>query len=564
MAEESPRTLWLEVLYADQRLRWRQGERVPVEFYLGCFPSLQCDTDCVLQLINNEVMLREDLEEDARPEEYLGRFPQFRMQLEELFEVHRALDSRGPVTLHTDGGPRPAAKWPTVAGYEIREELGRGGMGVVYKALHLRLNRVVALKMIQDGRCLHPENLVRFLSEAEAVAAVQHPHIAQIYEVGQLNNRPYFTMEFVGGGTLAQKIAQAPQPPRQAAHMVEMLARAVHAVHRCGIVHRDLKPANVLLAADGTPRITDFGLAKSMRVNSGLTRTGEILGTPSYMAPEQADGRIKELGPLTDVYALGAILYEMLMGRPPFVGVTVLDVLDQVKNKEPLPFNHLRIHVPRDLETICLKCLQKEPRQRYASAEDLADDLRRFLDGQPIIARPIGILASAWLWAHRPERVPGAGIFSVALGGVFMFWSALGIILLASNAYHAERPTQAILYLGGLMGLVYLPLILSGVGTIARRLVSLWLGMTIASFGVIFSLAMVFRDLLGFTFDFGGVHTNLDVRVVTFSLIGVLSLLGVLLHAAALVAYYSNRELMRDSHVNAGPPPDPGGMAKAG
>jgi hypothetical protein len=454
--------------------------------------------------------------------------------------------------------------WPRIPGYELLGELGHGGIGIVYKALHLRLNRVVALKMVQDSRCLHPENLVRFLSEAEAVAGVQHPHIAQIYEVGQMDGRPYFTMEFVEGGTLAQKIARAPQSPRQAAHLVEMLARAVQAAHQCGIIHRDLKPANVLLAADGTPRITDFGLAKRLQGDSGLTQTGEILGTPSYMAPEQADGRIKDLGPCTDVYALGAILYECLIGRPPFVGVTVLDVLDQVKNKEPLPFGRLRIAVPRDLETICLKCLHKDPRRRYASAEELAEDLRRFLEGRPIVARPIGVLASVWLWCHRPERVAGAGIFSVALAVVFIFWSALGILVLASDVYHVERPREAILYLGGLIGLVYVPGILSGVGTIARKLVSLWLGMGIGSFGVLFSLGMVFRDPLGFTFDFGGVQNSFEMRFMTFTLVGFLSLVGLLLHVAALVAYYSNRELMRESRVDGGPSPGPGRTTEAG
>jgi hypothetical protein len=560
--------LLAELVHIDLERRLAAGERLRVEeAYLPRFPELATNGAMALSLIGREFHLRRRREPQLSLSEYLQRWPQYHSELRLLLAMSvppTVADDERTVP-NTGGSVRTEPEW--VAGsrlrsYEILGELGHGGMGVVYKALHLRLNRVVALKMVQDSRCLHPEHLVRFLSEAEAVAGIQHPYIAQIYEVGQMSGRPYFTMEFVEGGTLAQKIARAPQSPRQAAHMVEMLARAVQAAHQRGIIHRDLKPANVLLAGDGTPRITDFGLAKRMQGDSGLTHTGEILGTPSYMAPEQADGRLKDLGPCTDVYALGAILYELLTGRPPFVGVTVLDVLDQVKKKEPLPFSRLRISVPRDLETICLKCLQKEPRQRYASAEELAEDLRRFLDGRPIIARPISVLASAWLWCHRPERVFEAGVFSVVLGVVFLFWSALGIVLLASNVYHAERPRHAILYLGGFMGLVYLPMVLSGVGTLARKLFSLWLGGGISLFGVIFSLGMIFRDPLGFTFDLGGVQVSFEIRVMTFSLIGVICLVGLLLHLAALVAYSSNRELMREPHVNADPPRGSGGMAK--
>jgi tRNA A-37 threonylcarbamoyl transferase component Bud32 len=541
-----------ELVQIDLERRLAAGERLRVEeAYLPRFPELGANGAMAVSLIGREFRLRRQQEPELSLSEYLERWPQYYSELRPLRETvgtptFPAASSKSPDDLTPASGSRLGC-------YELLDELGRGGMGIVYKARHLSLNRVVALKMVQDSRCLHPENLVRFLSEAEAVAGVQHPYIAQIYDVGQIDGRPYFTMEFVEGGTLAQKIARAPQPPRQAAHMVEMLARAVQAAHRCGIIHRDLKPANVLLAADGTPRITDFGLAKRMQGDSGLTHTGEILGSPSYMAPEQADGRIQDLGPCTDVYALGAILYELLTGRPPFIGVTVLDVLDQVKNKEPLPFSRLRLHVPRDLETICLKCLQKDPRQRYASAEDLADDLRRFLDGRPIVARSIGLLASAWLWCSRPERVTEAGVYAVALGVVLIIYSALGIIVHTSNVHSVERPGEAILFLGGLMGLLYLPMILSGIGTIARRLVCLWLGEASFSFGVIFSLGMILQNRLGFDFDFGGVQNTFEIRFMTCSLIGIIYLVGMLLHAVALLAYYSNRELMRGSRVDGGP-----------
>ncbi|HTU20999.1 MAG TPA: serine/threonine-protein kinase [Gemmataceae bacterium] len=429
--------------------------------------------------------------------------------------------------------------------YELLAEIARGGMGVVYKALHLRLNRIVALKMIRDPSAVHPDSFVRFLGEAEAVARVRHPHIAQIFEVGDWNGQPYYTMEFVEGGTLAQKCAHAPMAHRQAGHLIEMLARAIHAAHNCGIIHRDLKPSNVLLAADDTPRITDFGLAKRLEGGSGLTQTGEILGTPSYMAPEQAEGRTNEIGPLTDVYALGAILYELLTGRPPFVGVTILDVLDQVKSQEPLPFTRLRIYVPRDLETICLKCLQKEPAKRYASAEELADDLQRFLDGRPIVARPIGMLASIWLWCHRPERVREAGVYAVAMGVVLFCWALHGLVWLGIGWMPQARPAEVVVSLTGLILLAYCPTILIGLGAMSRKVISLWLGVLFFSSWLVITQVLLYQDPLHFTFDFGGIYTSWEIRAPTFALLSLIILVGVLLFAVALLAYYSNRDLMR-------------------
>jgi serine/threonine-protein kinase len=227
----------------------------------------------------------------------------------------------------------------------------------------------------------------------------------QIYEVGEHEGRPFFSLEFVPGGSLADKLRGVPQPPPAAAPLVETLAQAIHVAHQHGIVHRDLKPANVLLAADGTPRISDFGLAKQLGTGPGQTQTGAILGTPSYMAPEQAGGRSRTLGPAADIYALGALLYEMLTGRPPFMGETALDTMQQVLNQEPVPPRQLQPKVPRDLETICLKCLSKEPARRYASALDLAEDLRRFRSGEPIQARPLGTLGRLARWSYRHPAV---------------------------------------------------------------------------------------------------------------------------------------------------------------
>jgi hypothetical protein len=320
-------------------------------------------------------------------------------------------DPNRTVTQH--GPVRPPSATPEdldsvrrgIPGYEILGELGRGGMGVVYKARHLALNRLVALKMILSGAHAGPTALARFRTEAEAAAQVQHPNFVQIYEVGEYDGLPFFSLEFVDGRSLAEVIGGKPQPPRQAAEMVETLARAVHAVHEHGLVHRDLKPANVLLTSGGVPKITDFGLAKRLDTRDGRTQSGDVLGTPIYMAPEQASGRIHLIGPHTDLWSLGVILYEMLTGRPPFQAPTGVEVVMQVIEHEPLSPSRLQPALPRDLVTVCLKCLEKDPKKRYPTARALADDLRRFLDGEPIQARPVGRVQRLVKWARRRPAV---------------------------------------------------------------------------------------------------------------------------------------------------------------
>jgi serine/threonine protein kinase len=328
----------------------------------------------------------------------------------------------GETLVKPSTAPAVAEEKPGVAivsGYEILGVLGRGGMGVVYKARQLGLNRIVALKMILHGGHASPTDLMRFKIEAEAVAALQHPNIVQIHEIGEREGRPFFSLEFCGGGSLQQRLDREPQQPTVAATLIERLARAVDSAHRRGIVHRDLKPANILIAEPPTTplerctlKITDFGLAKRLQDEQQQTRSLDILGTPAYMAPEQAHGS-KDVGPLADVYALGAILYDLLTGQPPFKGNTVLDTLDLVRKAEPVPPARLRPNCPRDLQTICLKCLQKDPAKRYASALDLADDLRRFLEGRPIEARPTPGYERAWKWARR--RPAAAALLVLAL-----------------------------------------------------------------------------------------------------------------------------------------------------
>ena len=307
-----------------------------------------------------------------------------------------------------------------VAGYEILGVLGRGAMGIVYKARQRGLKRLAALKMILAGDHASEQELARFRSEAEAVARLQHPNIVQIFEVGEDQGRPFFSLEFVDGESLNKKIKGTPLEPKTAAVLVQKLAEAMHYAHENGIVHRDLKPSNVLLTQDGMPKIGDFGLAKQIEEDSGKTRPGTVLGTPSYMAPEQAEGKLEKVGPLADQYSLGAILYELLTGRPPFKGASLFDTLEQVRTREPVPPIEFQPGVPRDLETICLKCLQKEAPKRYTSDRALAEDLRRFLTGEPILARPVGPAERLWRWCKRNPRV-ATGIATVSV--LFVFWA---------------------------------------------------------------------------------------------------------------------------------------------
>jgi WD40 repeat protein/serine/threonine protein kinase len=330
----------------------------------------------------------------------------------------------GSQLLRDDGQAIPKQ----IANYDILGVLGRGGMGVVYKARQRGLNRMVALKMILAAGHASDADFLRFQTEAEAVGKLQHPNIVQIFEVDKTEGHPYFSLEYVDGGTLSGKLSNNPMPARQAAELVEPLARAMFYAHENGILHRDLKPGNILLTLQGTPKITDFGLAKRMGDDSSNnTGTGSILGTPAYMAPEQAEGKIRELGPGVDIYALGSVLYHALTGRPPFMGETVLDTLQQVKFDDPLPPSKLQPRVPPDLETICLKCLQKEPTKRYLTANDLGDDLRRFLNNEPIKARPVSIIERALKWAKRRPQVAallGTILLLIVSGffGMFTLW----------------------------------------------------------------------------------------------------------------------------------------------
>jgi hypothetical protein len=327
----------------------------------------------------------------------------------------------------------PAAGQPGVPGYELIQELGRGGTAVVYLARQVALDRRVALKMVLAGGFASDADRQRFRAEAAAVAAVQHPGIVQVYEVGACGDRPYFALEYCPGGSLAQRLTGSPLLSRESSRVIVQVAQAVHAAHARGIVHRDLKPGNILFAADGSPKVTDFGLARRSDIDAALTRTGAVMGTPSYMAPEQARGT-RAVGPATDVYALGAVLYECLTGRPPFLAATALDTVLHAVHDDPVSPTRLSPQLPRDLDTICLKCLQKDPAKRYPTAAALADDLQRFLDGRPILARPVPAWERAWKAAKR-RPAAAVGLAASALSLVLV----VAVVLLANARLQRER-----------------------------------------------------------------------------------------------------------------------------
>lgn len=379
---------------------------------------------------------------------YCARFPDRTDDIARVFEEISTLDDE-PRKMLGRTGPESGAVAVSVPGYEIEEVLGRGGMGVIYKARHLQLKRTVALKMMLAGGHASPRELARFRIEAESVARLAHPNIVQIHEVGEAGGYPYCALEFVEGGNLAGRLDGKPMAPHEAAKLVETLARAMLFAHSRNVVHRDLKPANILLAVGQAfqpdtgvrlesltyiPKITDFGLARQIDSDSGATQTGAVMGTPAYMAPEQASGRTNEAGPAADVYALGAILYHSLTGRPPFLG-TPVQTLDQVRTQEPAPPSRWQKGVPLDLETICLKCLRKEPEKRYAAAE-LADELVRFQQGEPILARPVGSVERTWRWCKRNSAV-AALVVAVAASLL------VGALAASYFAYQANHRAEA-------------------------------------------------------------------------------------------------------------------------
>src|SRR5437667_75596 len=321
--------------------------------------------------------------------------------------------------------------------YELLAELGHGGMGVVYRARHAKLDRLVALKMLLLGQFSSEQAVQRFQREARAAAGLRHPNIVAIHDIGQVEGQHYLTMEFVQGRSLSSCLRDGPLPPRQAAAHLRALAEAMSVAHAAGIVHRDLKPSNILIDLFDQPHITDFGLAKPLDGSSDITLTGHMLGSPNYLAPELATGRKQEVGPTTDIYSLGAILYECLTGRPPFLGATIHETLLRIADTEPVAPRVLDAKLPRDLETICLKCLEKEPARRYPTTQELANELGRYLNGEPILARPVSPLARAQRWCRRKPALATLG--AVVLVLVVVLGAPIMIVRINHARVDAER-----------------------------------------------------------------------------------------------------------------------------
>lgn len=404
---------------------WKAGESPRLEDAIQEFgePLRMLAT---IELVELTMSLRIQAGESPAIDEYVEKFPQWAYELRSRIQMGSMPNK--------DASAKKSAVF-AIRGYEILGEIGRGGMGMVYKARDLDLGRIVAIKIATTGINVSAAERARFRTEVEAVAKLQHPNVVQVFESGDAGDIPYFTMEYVAGGDLAGLMARSPISATESAQLLELLARAVQCAHEAGIIHRDLKPSNVLLhenkdsASNSNkpatsrlsssshrkpstvgglfPKLTDFGLAKQLEMHQSQTVSGTIVGTPSYMSPEQSLGNPMEIGPATDVYSLGAILYEALVGRPPFRGADYVETLNQVRSQSPLPPKKLQPQLPRDLETICLKCLEKSPGQRYASALDLADDLSRFNQGLPIVARPIGWLEKGTRWAQRRPVLAG-------------------------------------------------------------------------------------------------------------------------------------------------------------
>ncbi len=426
---------------------WKAGPRPRFDDFLADVPPAQW-SDLLRELLILDLDYRRQLGESPTLEEYRAAYPALELDRFASLFVEASQPASSRLTEETlQYTPRetqtPDGKLPRIhylGDYELLAEIAHGGMGVVYKARQLSLNRLVAVKMVLAGQLATKADHDRFHAEAQAAALLDHPNIVPVFEVGDYEGQHYFSMGYVDGQSLTARLAEGPLPPKEAVELVATVAEAVEYAHRLGVIHRDIKPSNILIDSSGRPRVTDFGLAKRIDSGSDLTATGQILGTPSYMPPEQAAGQVKAVGPAADVYALGATLYAALTGRPPFQSATPLETLKQVIEREPVPLRQLNAAVPRDLETIVLKCLEKSVPRRYATALALAEDLRRYLEGRPIVARPVGRWERAWRWCRRQPVVAGLSTAAALLAVLVAVASTVGYV--STGALHQVLDKQ--------------------------------------------------------------------------------------------------------------------------
>jgi tetratricopeptide (TPR) repeat protein/tRNA A-37 threonylcarbamoyl transferase component Bud32 len=415
----------LDRLLADFSARWKAGDHRSVGVELQDHPPLAADPMAAASLIYREFELRRNEGQDVRLEEFESRYPRYAGALRCLVEAERFVRA-SPLRLG------PGVQF---GNYFIEAEIAQGGMGIVYRARDLRLKRPVALKMIRDGQLVTEDEVERFNRESEAAALLDHPNIVPIFESGQHEGHHFYSMAYVEGRSLHEWLDNGPLSQCEAAGFVKATAEAVHYAHQRNVIHRDLKPANILIGKDGQPRVTDFGLAKKIDAGDGPTLAGRVMGTPSYMPPEQAEGHWDRVGLASDIYSLGATLYALLTGRPPFQAATAAETTRQVLNDEPIPLRRLNGAIHRDLETICLKCLEKDPDRRYSSAQALADDLECFLGSRPIAARPVSPLERLYRWGRRNPKVAG---LTTALMAVSIA-AAIGLVGLTVRSLRKEQ-----------------------------------------------------------------------------------------------------------------------------
>lgn len=549
----------------------------------------QNSEDPTIDHILSDLLQRLDRGESIDPEEFLQEHPKHVDQLREFFENERLLkdsrkdeterfDSRdtpahmlqvrcphcrtpNPIAVDTPldkvlcescGGSfhlagdnsktRRAPSMTTVGHFELIERIGIGGFGSVWKARDTELDRAVAIKIPRQGQ-MDAEEIENFFREARAAAQLKHPNIVAVHEVGRDGDAVYIVCELVRGITLSDWLTGQNPTSREAAELCLGIADALHHAHENGVIHRDLKPSNIMIDREGEPHLMDFGLARREVGEVTVTTDGQVLGTPAYMSPEQAEGRSHTADRRTDVYSMGVILFKLLTGELPFRGNARMQMY-QILHEEPRKPRTLNDRVPRDLEMICLKAMSKEPNHRYSTAAEMAEDLRRYLSHLPVEARPLGYRSRVWRWCRRPQRLRDAGAFSVFLALLLIAWGCAGIVFtLFLNP--SDRPRESFVQILVLMIFYYVPLLWIGLQTLRRRLYAVWLGLFMSTLALCLCLIFCFQDYLGFELDMGGVYATPEVRAPVVSLLSLLCAIMMFVYVFGLIAYYSNRNTMR-------------------